>query len=139
MEKQFYSFVAWATFLGMCVLAVFAARELLADSPVDATGVRRGKASWYSRAECCTRANPNALMANGKPLVDSRYTCAMWDVPLGTVVRVRHGERRVDCVVTDRGPARRLGRCIDLTRAAFAKLAPLSRGVIDVSVEEVRP
>lgn len=139
MEAKFYGVVAWVTFFGMCVLAVFAARELLADDSADAAGAQRGKASWYSRAECCTRANPNALMANGKALRDDRYTCASWTYPLGTVVRVTHGARHVDCVVTDRGPARRLNRAIDLTRCAFARLAPLSRGVIDVSVEEVRP
>lgn len=105
------------------------------------TRTQTGTASWYSRAECATRANPDALMANGRPLVDEHYTCASWTYPLGSVVRVTAGGRSVECVVTDRGPARRLvaqGRVIDLTRAAFSRLAPLSRGVVPVTVEEVR-
>ena len=44
--------------------------------------------SWYSRKECCTPKNPNALMANGKPLNDNAFTVASWDYPLGTVLRI---------------------------------------------------
>ncbi len=40
-------------------------------------------------------------------------------------------------IVTDRGPAKRLGREIDLSRAAFARLAPLKLGLIEVKVERI--
>jgi rare lipoprotein A (peptidoglycan hydrolase) len=42
--------------------------------------------------------------------------------------------RAVRVQVTDRGPDRRLGRMIDLSRAAFARLAPTEVGIITVSV-----
>ena len=40
--------------------------------------------------------------------------------------------------ITDRGPARRLNdRVIDLTRASFARIAPLERGLVPVRVERL--
>lgn len=127
----------------MAAVALAAGFMSAAARPAYAAGsARDGLASWYSRAECCTAKNPNALMANGQPLRDDRYTCASWDYPLGAVVRVTAGARSVECVVTDRGPARRLtaqGRIVDLTRAAFQRLAPLDRGLVRVTVREVRP
>ena len=111
--------------------------------------VRHGLASWYSTAE--TRGR----MANGEVLNDEAFTAASWDFSLGTRLRVRNQKRRthqngdnpktnkdgIAVTVTDRGPARRLyrqGRRLDLSQAAFAALAPLSEGVISVSVEQVR-
>ncbi|MFA4972154.1 MAG: septal ring lytic transglycosylase RlpA family protein [bacterium] len=110
---------------------------LLADKAAD--GAEAQYASWYSVASC-EKESGQHIMANGQPLDDTKFTCASWDYPFGTVVRVRHGERSVNCVVTDRGPARRLyrkGVIIDLTRAAFLSLAPLEKGRIAVSIQEV--
>ena len=42
----------------------------------------------------------------------------------------------MDIVVTDTGAFEKLGRVIDLSRGAFEELAPTSRGVIEVRVEE---
>ncbi len=91
-----------------------------------------GVASWYGD-ELRGR-----LMANGKPFDPDRFTCASWHYPLGTVLRVTlaGSSRSVTVVVTDRGPARRLRREIDLSRAAFARLAPTSVGLIKVSVSQ---
>ena len=96
-----------------------------------------GTASWYSvasaKAEGCS-----GVTASGDPLDDNGYTCASWDYPMGTVLRVTHGDRVVYVLVNDRGPARRLveqGRIIDLSVRAFRRLAPLSAGVIEVTVE----
>jgi rare lipoprotein A (peptidoglycan hydrolase) len=51
------------------------------------------------------------------------------------VVTVRNNAngRTATCVVTDRGPFPR-GRIIDLDDDTFAQLAPLSSGVIDVTI-----
>ena len=66
----------------------------------------------------------------------------MWGVSLGAVVNVTNLEngRSVIVRITDRGPARRLRkrRVIDLTRRAFAELAPLRQGLIPVVVQRVR-
>ena len=98
---------------------------------------QHGTASWYSvasaKAEGCS-----GVTASGDPLDDNGYTCASWDYPMGTVLRVTHGDRVVYVLVNDRGPARRLveqGRIIDLSVRAFRRLAPLSAGVIEVTVE----
>ena len=84
-------------------------------------------ASWYGEAH---RGLP---MANGRPFNPDRLTAASWFYPLGTWLEVRHGGKSVRVQVTDRGPARRLvrqGRVIDLSRAAFARLAPTRVGLI---------
>lgn len=92
-------------------------------------------ASWYGDE---LKGRP---MANGQPFDPNRLTCASWFYPFGTRLRVEHGGRSVVVVVTDRGPAPELvrrGRIIDLSRAAFARLAPLGRGLIPVRVTPVR-
>jgi len=91
----------------------------------------RGLASWYSTHES------GRITASGEPLDDQALTCAAWGWPFGTWLWVEHEGKRVKVRVNDRGPARQLyakGRVIDLTRAAFQKLAPLDRGVIPVTV-----
>ena len=91
------------------------------------------EASWYSRAECMTRRNPNALMANGKPLDDAALTCANWDYEFGQQLRVTNKANGKSVVVTctDHGPSKTLyqaGRMIDLSKAAFSRIADLRTG-----------
>lgn len=86
-------------------------------------------ASWYGDE---LRGRP---MANGKPFNPDRLTAASWNFPLGTRVRVTHGSNSVEVLITDRGPNRRFkDREIDLSRAAFKRLAPLDKGLIPVKV-----
>jgi rare lipoprotein A len=52
-------------------------------------------------------------------------------------VRNLENGKTVKCVVTDRGPAKRLyrlGRKIDLAKAAFNRIADLKQGIIPVSI-----
>ncbi len=88
-------------------------------------------ASWYGEDH---RGRP---MANGQRFDPDNLTAASWSFPLGTKVVVTHEDRNVVVEITDRGPARRLfqeGRKIDLSRAAFARLADPDLGLIDVTV-----
>ena len=88
-------------------------------------------ASWYGEE------HRDLLMANGQRFDPDRLTAASWFFALGTKVVVTHADRSVVVEITDRGPARRLlqeGRKIDLSRAAFAKLADPDAGLIDVTV-----
>lgn len=80
-----------------------------------------------------------ATMANGEPFDPDLLVAASWYVPFGTVLRVTAVDtgRSVDVVVADRGPARSLGRCIDLSTAAFSRIADPAVGLVDVTVEEV--
>ena len=91
----------------------------------------RGLASWYGGGE-----RLNQLTASGEPFDPARLTCASWDFPFGTTLQVTNlkNDRSVLVRVNDRGPARRLHRLVDLSRAAFARLADLDTGLIPVEI-----
>ena len=95
---------------------------------------RCGEASFYADAHHGKR------MANGKPFNMHAMTAAMWDVPFGSrwIVRNVQNGRSVQIVITDRGPARRLNRIIDLSKAAAGKLGMIPAGVARVCVERLR-
>ena len=95
-----------------------------------------GIASWYSESD----PGINLHTANGEIFDDTQRTCASWDFPFGTLLRVtsiKNG-KSVICRVNDRGPAQRLGLLIDLTSSAFREVAPLKAGLIQVKVEPLR-
>jgi rare lipoprotein A len=88
-------------------------------------------ASWYGEK------HRGLLMANGQRFDPDRCTAASWFYDLGTKVVVTHENRTVIVEITDRGPTRSLvkkGRIIDLSRAAFTRLADPDLGIIDVTV-----
>ena len=94
---------------------------------------RADQASWYGEE------HRGDLMANGHRFNPDKLTAASWFYALGTKLIISHADRYVVVEVTDRGPAKRLvqeGRTIDLTRAAFAKLASPTLGLIDVTVKK---
>ncbi len=86
-----------------------------------------GSATWYcSRTSACTRGyGPSDMVAAIDPTLG---------IPKGARLRVHHGDRFVDVTVVDVCLCR-AERIIDLTSGAFSRLAPLSRGVIRVSIE----
>jgi uncharacterized protein YabE (DUF348 family) len=77
-------------------------------------GTQTGEASWYSFAP------------------GSGFTAAHPWLPFGTVVEVTNlaNGKTIEVTINDRGPFG--GRIIDLSDEAFAALAPLGTGVIDV-------
>lgn len=88
-----------------------------------------GVASCYWEPQpvaCGGRFNPSAMTAAHKTL------------PCGTRVRVtnvRNG-RSVDVTINDRGPYVR-GRIIDLSKAAFTRIASFSAGLAKVRIEVI--
>jgi rare lipoprotein A len=145
MEKKAIDIAAWVGGVAFILLGIAAGYAWITlPSGVEASArpaQATTEASWYSTRECTTRANPRCLTASGEPLDDTALTCASWAYPFGTKLRVSSGSRSVVVRVNDRGPSKRLvaqGRAIDLSQAAFMKLAPLKAGVVRVSVEEVR-
>ena len=95
------------------------------------TGQAADRASWYGEK------HRDLPMANGQRFNPDKLTAASWFFDFGTKVVVTHAHRSVVVEITDRGPAKRLlneGRKIDLSRAAFAKLADPDLGVIAVTV-----
>lgn len=99
---------------------------------------KSGFASWYGEAY------RGLVCADGKTRFNpDKLTCASWDHPFGTRLRVStaDGKRSVIVTVTDRGPARkyyREGRIVDLSRRAFERLAPKEKGLVRVRVEVLR-
>ena len=99
-------------------------------------------ASWYSY-ESCIKEGTSGIMANGEVMKNENLTCAAWGYRFGTVLLVTNlsNGRTVEVKVTDRGPSKRLvkkGRVVDLSKAAFNKIAPLGEGVIKVSIKVVK-
>ncbi len=83
----------------------------------------RGVATWFRSPQGVSAAGPRLRSALGP----------RWR---GTTVRVCAGEA---CVVTMLGDFMRADRLIDLDAPLFARLAPLSRGILTVTVEEATP
>lgn len=95
-----------------------------------------GLASWYSESD----PHINDRTANNEMFDDQALTCASWDYDFGEkllVINALNG-KSVVCRVNDRGPGKRLRRKIDLTKAAFKKIANPKRGLIPVTVFPVR-
>lgn len=88
--------------------------------------------SWYGEELA------GEFTANGERFNPKAMTCASWFYPFGTMLKVNHNGRTVVCRVNDRGPRWdlvRKGRRIDLSRAAFEKLADKRVGLIRVTIE----
>jgi len=99
---------------------------------LDLSRSRVGVASWYSKSDKGVKPGT----ANGEEFNDKKMTCASWDYPFGerlVVINVLTG-KWVACRVNDRGPNKRLYRKLDLTRAAFSRIANPKRGLIYVTV-----
>lgn len=84
-------------------------------------------ASFYSEGQ---------LTANGENFDPSALTAAHKTLPFGTKVRVTNpaNGKSVTVRINDRGPFIE-GRCLDLSRAAFADIASLDAGHVEVRYE----
>lgn len=84
-------------------------------------------ASFYSQGQ---------VTANGEAFDPDAMTAAHLTLPFDTRVRVTNPDNGSSVVVriNDRGPYV-AGRCLDLSRAAFAAIAPLELGHIEVRYE----
>ena len=106
--------VADRDLLGRTVVREAVPARRLVGRPHASHGVQVGEASWYSFAP------------------EDGLTAAHPSLPFGTVVTVTNLDngKSVRVVINDRGPFG--GRIIDLRDEAFARIAPLSRGVCRV-------
>ena len=96
-----------------------------------ATQSYAGTASWYGIH------HQGKLTASGQPFDRNKLTAASWYYRLGTKVRVTNTKTGKSVVVTinDRGPAKHLGREIDLSQAAFSSIADTRSGLAQVSIK----
>lgn len=106
------------------LLAISVATQPISDASSE---IVTGRATWYGARGMIAAAGPGLRQALGPG----------WR---GRAVLVRAGDRSIVVRLTDwcacfgRNPAKE--RIIDLSDDAFAKLAPLSAGVIVVSVQD---
>ena len=92
-------------------------------------------ASWYGQ-EYCDKYSPACIAADGSRFDDTKLTAACdrrW--PLGTVLSLTYSGKTIQVRCTDRGNFAKYGRQLDLSKASFRALAPLSQGVIKVEVK----
>ena len=81
---------------------------------------RPGVASWYERKS-------------------HQYGCASWDYPIGSFLKITNTEngRFVICRVEEKGPDKKLGRLVDLSKPAFSELANPDVGTLVVKVQRL--
>lgn len=110
------------------MMAVVLAILALLFGPITAPTVVGGQATWYcdSRATCTAGHGPGELIA----AIDRKDS----GFRKGDRVLVSHGSRTVVVRIVD-VCACGGSRIIDLSKAAFARLADPSRGVIDVTIQ----
>lgn len=123
----------------IAVIVLFAALHTTAADATQilarGTNASVGMASWYSRTDRGIRKTT----ANMERFSDKKHTCAAWHLPFNTMLRVTNlsNGKSVIVRVNDRGPAKRLvrrGRIIDLTKAAFLKIADPGDGLIPIQI-----
>ena len=80
-----------------CHWSLLQAQELMSSQRQEAQGV----ASWYSESD----AGILATTANMEPFDDEQLTCAIWDVPFNTLIRVTNLDNGKSIIVrvNDRG------------------------------------
>ena len=102
--------------------------------PPGPSGYREtGMASYYARDFQSRKT------ASGERLDNNSMTAAHRSLPFGTEVAVKNlaSGKSVRVRINDRGPFVR-GRIIDLTRAAFSRIASLDKGVVKVEIRVAR-
>lgn len=95
-------------------------------------GSRFGKATFYGKAvQGHGTASGDRFDMNG-------LTAAHRTLPFGTLIEVTNlsNGKKIEVKITDRGPYGP-GRVLDLSSAAFGKLAPLGAGVIRVQYRQI--
>lgn len=86
-----------------------------------------------------TKASYYDYSINGQPWSKDHRTTASREFSRGTMLEVCHAGNCVEVLVNDYGPSAAVhpDRGLDLSSYAFSQLAPLSRGVIEVTYREI--
>lgn len=94
---------------------------------------QKGKASYYGKQ------HHGRKTASGEVFNMNNLTCASNTFRLGSVLRVTNLEngKSVEVRCNDTGGFGKYGRIIDLSQAAFAKIANIKKGIISVLVEKI--
>ncbi len=94
-------------------------------------------AGWYGDDQYRDK-----LTASGESFREGSFCAASWDYPFGTYLKVTNKDTGYYVIVrvNDRGPSKKLvakGRILDLSKAAFAQLADVNKGIIPVTIEKI--
>ncbi len=79
-----------------------------------------GSISWYATGN----------YKDGSKFTGSTMTTACYKEYRGRIFRVTYKGKTIEVKCNDTGDFKRLGRVLDLSKAAFVKLAPASQGII---------
>lgn len=100
-----------------------------------------GQASYYNREICTlhgTEYGVDCFTASGELFDDSLFTAACPRSLLGKEIKVTYKESSIVVKCNDTGSfSEKYGRALDLSEASFNKLAPLSKGIIPITYEEI--
>ncbi len=132
---RFFSASFLRVWLTLIAVAASGILGMVAWAEMSPSSAAVGTASFYGAGE---PLNENTAM--NLPFDSRLLECASWEYPLGSVLEVtstRTG-RTVIVRCTDRGPAKRLKRIIDLTAYAFAMIDDPGRGLTPVRVRRVK-
>lgn len=93
--------------------------------------------SFYDQSYC-DKYSPKCITASGERFVDSDFTAACSSRhALGDKLKVSYENNSVIVRCNDRGAFESLGRDLDLSKASFEALAPISKGVLQVQIEKL--
>ena len=98
-----------------------------------ASQVQAHTATWYGDSF------HGRLTASGERYNQNAFTCASNKYKFGTRLKVTNtaNDKSVICRVNDRGGFSKYGVTLDLSKGAFAKIAPLAQGRARVIIEKV--
>jgi rare lipoprotein A len=109
-------------------------------SPTPAKTTKTAPAGVASSGTCSVSFYADGQKtANGENFNPDGLTAAHKTLKFGTIVRVTNlaNGKSVDVRINDRGPFV-AGRCLDLSRGAFVKIASVSAGVINAKYEVLK-
>ena len=125
--------------IGVSMILMAAILWLVFSPPVTAAGCAgiTGIASWYGRESCLVPSN--CRTASGERFTGNDMTAAMPSLShLGERWRVTYKGKSVIVRINDHGPHKRLGRAIDLSKAAAKKIGIYGPGTGKVCLERVK-
>lgn len=110
-----------------CGYLLCAAFVFCATNAFPLTYEKKGVASFYFKPQ---------KTASGKWFTPNKMWCAHRSLPLGTKLKVTNIKNGKSVVVTcwDRGPFIK-NRIIDLSKSAFARIADVNRGLVEVHIQ----
>jgi len=96
--------------------------------------IRIGLALGVAALSGAASAGERGLASYYSGTAAGQMTCAHRTRPFGSMITVTHGDKSIQCRVTDRGPFKQ-GRIVDVSLSAAKALGMMSAGIIAVTLE----